>query len=158
MAQLTGNSLVQSSNSESNVMEEAVSLAEIGSNSYGKEATRQYSSIVKIFKHTGGEIFELEMLNQPRRHTSQLVTVWIPQRMFIQSEVHIEGWTHRRRARNHTPQYSPKKFTTKHDGSTLKALFIGSLSREHKKKAQRFGTDCMQSSQTARCHLTVLNA
>ena len=54
-------------------MEETISLTETGSNSSGKEATKQDSSIVKIlatncctlepFKHTGGKNLEPEMLD-----------------------------------------------------------------------------------------------
>ena len=50
MAQFIGNSQFQSSNSDSNVMEEAILLTETGSNSSGKEATRQDSSIVRILQ------------------------------------------------------------------------------------------------------------
>ena len=48
MGQLIGNSQVRSSDSNSEEMEGAISLIEIGSTSCGKEATRQYSSVVRI--------------------------------------------------------------------------------------------------------------
>ena len=48
MWQVIGNSQVRSSDSNSEVMEGAISLKEIGSTSSGKEATRQYFSIVRI--------------------------------------------------------------------------------------------------------------
>ena len=53
---------------------------------------------------------------------------------------------------------SPEKFTAKQDASTFKMLFLGSILGGHRRKAQRFGEpNRMQSSQTARCHLFVLN-
>ena len=48
IGQFIGNSQVQSSQSDSNVIEEAISLTEIGSISSGKEATKQDFSIVRI--------------------------------------------------------------------------------------------------------------
>ena len=48
MGQFIGHSQVQSSNSNSNLKEEAISFTEIGSNSSGKAATRQDSSIVSL--------------------------------------------------------------------------------------------------------------
>ena len=65
-----GNSLeiqkVQSSISDSNVMEEAISLTEIGSNSSGKEATRQDSGAIQ--GHTRGEVIEPEMMGHVLIH------------------------------------------------------------------------------------------
>ena len=43
-----GNSFVPSSSSDSKKVVEAVSLTEIGSSSFGKEAAEQYFSIVRI--------------------------------------------------------------------------------------------------------------
>ena len=45
MVQFNGHSQVQGSTSNSEVMEEAISLTEIGSTSSGKEATKQETSI-----------------------------------------------------------------------------------------------------------------
>ena len=48
--------------------------------------------------------------------------------------------------------------STRQVGSTLKTLFIGSILGGHRSKALRLGKrNRMQSSQTARCHLTVSN-
>ena len=53
---------------------------------------------------------------------------------------------------------NPEKFTTKQVGSTLKTLFVGSILRGHKRKTYRCGKrNRVQSSQTARCHLTALS-
>ena len=89
------------------VIEEAISLTEIGSTASGKEASKQDSSIVRILAtkllyiraiqgHTEGEKIQPEDAGS-RSHTSQLEGVCIPSRMFVQFEIYIDGGIHRRR-------------------------------------------------------------
>ena len=52
MEQSIGKSKVRSSESDSNAIEEAISLTEVGSTSSGKEVTKQDSSIVRILATT----------------------------------------------------------------------------------------------------------
>ena len=176
--QLIGNSKVQGSNSDSNVMEEAISLTEIGSNSYGKEATRQDSRAIQ--GHTGGEMIEPEMMGHVLIHHNWKEFVFHRGCSFNQKSILcarlIAGGREGRDTRytvfftplNHGVSKkkksivvilrNPEKFSTKHDGSTFKTLFMGSIMGEHKTKALRFGKrNRTQSSPTARCHLTVLN-
>ena len=102
MVQFIGNSKVRR---DSNVLEEAISLTEIGSTSSGKEATTSDSSIVRILA-TDYCTFEPHRRRNdstrdagPRPDTSQLEGFCIPSRMLTKFDIHIECWTHGRRAR-----------------------------------------------------------
>ena len=108
MVQFTGKSLVQSSQSDSKKMEEAVSVTEWinfiwkGSNNrrfqYCQNSCNKRLYIRAIQGHTGGEKIPPGDAG-PGPHTSHLEGVCIPSKMFVQFDVHIECWTHRKKAR-----------------------------------------------------------